>query len=65
MSVAPPELQEETHATFLPAFHGNSGVRLAVYEFYLLTNLLTSPSKLRTLHGSAKLRLCSTILWLD
>lgn len=28
MSVAPPDLQSETHATFLPAFHGNSGVGL-------------------------------------
>lgn len=26
MSVAPPDLQKETHATFSPGFHGNSGV---------------------------------------
>jgi choline dehydrogenase-like flavoprotein len=30
MSVAPPDLQRQTHATFSPEFHGSSGVGSAI-----------------------------------
>ena len=30
MSAAPPDLQKDEHATFSPAFHGTSGVRLTL-----------------------------------